>query len=1007
MPPPVKKEPESYYQLNRLHIVFACISIALLLALVSLFMNDYSREWKDYQNQFRTLDIEKTRVKYDAAENELNDNPEYKALEDKLNEAKKTFQTKCAYLKENEKEINGLKAASDLLNQKYKVKKAQFDAAKFRLEAALSHKAPDTSFTQKEYADLQKITQKLSQQLEDIEKKQKDKQESVDSCAADVKELQKQERVFTQKVTLLERKLNKVDPNNMNFINRVADIIRDLPVIDLSTPKNKIQQIVIKNITDDVNFSQVPKVDRCTSCHLGISNPDYKDFPQPFKTHPNLELFLSNNSAHPLEDMGCTVCHGGRGRGTSFIAAAHTPSSLKQKKEWEEKYHWEAIHHWDEPMLPAPYVEAGCFKCHSGQTSIKGAEQLNLGLQLIEKAGCYNCHTIEKYADWPKSGPDLSKVIAKVSKEFAYRWIEQPHSFRKDTWMPDFFHQSNNNDPESLARTEQEIHAIVEFLFAKSAVSAKDYKLDPIAVTGDKLNGEKLVSSLGCLACHTTAPLPKDTPLTDGNLRIQYGPTLSGLGSKTSKIWLYHWLKNPSLYHPNTRMPNMRLSDQETADITEFLIQGKTKNFDKIPIPAKNEKIIDEIVFDLLKKNASAREAKVKLKTMALNDKLVFAGEKLIAHYGCFACHHIDGFEKAKPIGTELTLEGNKPSDKLDFGFIHIDHSKANWFKQKLLSPRIFDRGKIKSADEKLIMPNFYFSKEEADAITTALLGFVDQKNVKNKMKPRTTDNLAREEGEKIIREFNCQACHIIEGEGGTIAKSIKEWLVKYDNRTDSEAEAVVKNFSPPNLIGEGKKVQTEWLFNFLHEPTTIRPWLKVRMPTFHLNAAHLNALVKYFNSLDGQDFPFPDKINTKLTDEEYTAAEKLFSNEYFGCAQCHIVGNKMPGGSPENWAPNFALAKTRLKPGWIMEWLKNPADLLPGTKMPTYFDPKNFDTSGPEDILNGDEHEQIRVLRNYLMTISDTPAAPATVPQPPKKDEATPATTPTPPATMNEGTQI
>ena len=42
-------------------------------------------------------------------------------------------------------------------------------------------------------------------------------------------------------------------------------------------------------------------------------------------------------------------------------------------------------------------------------------------------------------------------------------------------------------------------------------------------------------------------------------------------------------------------------------------------------------------------------------------------------------------------------------------------------------------------------------------------------------------------------------------------------------------------NFAPPILNGEGAKVQPDWLFSFLQAPTPIRPWLKIRMPTFHL----------------------------------------------------------------------------------------------------------------------------------------------------------------------------
>ena len=74
-------------------------------------------------------------------------------------------------------------------------------------------------------------------------------------------------------------------------------------------------------------------------------------------------------------------------------------------------------------------------------------------------------------------------------------------------------------------------------------------------------------------------------------------------------------------------------------------------------------------------------DAKAELAKMDLHAKEVYAGEKLIAHYGCFGCHAIPGFEDAKPIGTELTEEGSKAVHRLDFGFIHIPHTRQDWFR--------------------------------------------------------------------------------------------------------------------------------------------------------------------------------------------------------------------------------------------------------------------------------------------------------------------------------------
>jgi len=37
---------------------------------------------------------------------------------------------------------------------------------------------------------------------------------------------------------------------------------------------------------------------------------------------------------------------------------------------------------------------------------------------------------------------------------------------------------------------------------------------------------------------------------------------------------------------------------------------------------------------------------------------------------------------------------------------------------------------------------------------------------------------------------------------------------------------------------------------------------------------------------------------------------------------------------------------------------------------MPTYFDPEDFENSGPPNILGGDEKKQIKALKEYLLTI-------------------------------------
>jgi len=958
---------ERHYNINKLNAWFAITTILLLLSIIWMFMDDYSREWKGYQKEFRDLEIEKARVKLDTEENKLKKSDEYQALTTAIEQTKREVEEKCSQQEDVKIRLARLQAENDLLKHNLKIRSAERDAARFRYEEAID-KNHDADKAKGEFETIQQTVTTLKLQVEESDAKLNRESYSLSQCDQKLKDLKRQEIDLVRQVTVSHRKLRKIDPDQMNFPTYVANLIRDLPVIDFANPKYKIEQIVLKDITDSVNFMEVPKADRCITCHAGIANPDYKNAAQPFRTHPNLELYLGTNSPHPMEEFGCTVCHGGRGRGTDFVSAVHTPSTLEQEKEWEEKYHWHKFHHWETPMYPMTYVEAGCFKCHSGETVIKGAEKLNLGLHLVEKAGCYTCHNIEKYKDWPKPGPDLTHLASKISKDWAYRWIMAPKSFRHNTWMPSFYGQSNNDGPVFRKRSEQEIHAMVHYLFAKSQA----FQMESIPQRGDTKRGEEIVHSIGCMGCHNIQHEPMASVRTRQSLRREHGPNLTGLGTKATPAWLYNWLKDPNRYHPQTRMPNLRLTDQEAADVVAFLSEDKNNEFIQEPIPAVNEEIINNIVRDFMVKANTMVQTHAQMAQMSLDDKLLYVGEKLIGHYGCFSCHNIVGFEDFKPIGTELTEEGSKAVDRLDFGFIDIPHTKEAWFKQKLKDPRIFDKDKIKAPDEKLRMPNYNFTDEEAEAITTAILGFVKERPAPSKSKPRTAENLYIEEGQKLVREFNCQACHIMEGEGGAIQPMVTQWLITFDNRDESEAQAITTGFSPPNLIGEGKKVHADWLFNFLHQPETIRPWLKVRMPTYKFNAEHLNALVKYFSALDKQEFPFTEMMDTSLTPEEYEIGKKLFSDDYFGCAKCHIVGDKMPSGSPDSWAPNFALAKKRLKPQWISGWIKDPQSLLPGTKMPNFYDPQAFDGSGPEDILNGDENKQIEVLRNFLLTLAD-----------------------------------
>ena len=99
-------------------------------------------------------------------------------------------------------------------------------------------------------------------------------------------------------------------------------------------------------------------------------------------------------------------------------------------------------------------------------------------------------------------------------------------------------------------------------------------------------------------------------------------------------------------------------------------------------------------------------------------------GQRVIARYGCFSCHDIKGFETTQPIGVDLSEEGSKLVTRLDFAFVDIEHSKLEWFHQKLKDPRSFDQGRVLEPLEKLRMPDFHFSEVENERLQTAIMSF-------------------------------------------------------------------------------------------------------------------------------------------------------------------------------------------------------------------------------------------------------------------------------------------
>ena len=949
---------ERYWNIKFLNKWFAISSILFMGTFIWMFIDDNDDEFKVYQRNFRKMEAQNAESKLLQEIDRVRE--ERIVYEKKVLEAENNFDLKEFELLDYQLKLDTAKAKFYKANMNYLESKAIVEAKKYNYETQkLHYHGMEPLKIEQEYFELVASLNVLKLTKEDKESDVLEIEGKIKSLGDEKNNAQIALNQILKEVNIAQRKLNKLDRKKMTLANKIGDIFRDLPILDFLDPYYKVEQVVLPAIKYNVNFAQVPEVDRCTSCHLGINNPDYKDAPQPYTTHPNLDLYLSSSSPHSYEQFGCTSCHAGRGRGTSFTSATHTPSSPDQKKEWEEKYHWHEMHHWLKPMLPTKYTQASCFKCHSDQTSIKGAEKLSTGLQLINQQGCNNCHHIETHQPDRKIGPDLRKLDKKVTKDWAGKWIRNPQGFRHNTKMPAFFNQSNNSDSSSIKRNETEIAAIVEYLFPngdKKPTNQKKY-------IGNKENGEKLFGVVGCKGCHIIENNPNNiaTTANQENLFRQHGPNLIGLGSKTSAKWIYEWLKEPSDYWHETVMPSLRLSDQEAKDLTAYLYQFKNVEFENETSVKIDKRELDNITSSWLKKSFSVEQSNSKLSNMNFDEKLNFVADKSIRHYGCYTCHNIAGYEDDKPIGAELTYEGSKSTSKLDFGYRHdLDHKNYVWFYHKLKDPRQFDYGKTLAYEDKARMPNFYLNEEEIEAIVTAILGFNDDQIGKELLANSYIPDQQIYQGNKLIINNNCQGCHIIDGIGGHIS----------ENYSGSE-------YAPPNLNTEGSKVQPDWLFNWFHNPYKIRPNIQVRMPSFNMTDEEWNSVIKAFQHRDNDLLDFASDIKIDKLSNHFKAGKKL--HELGACNNCHFYGTQFPKQAAQTWAPNLALTKERFQPEWIIEWLRDPQKIMPGTKMPAPYlpDAEILNLPGAEQDwgkylvkFNGDQEAMLIGLRDYLYSI-------------------------------------
>lgn len=998
MPETPEKDPVVSQSLAGFFLVSALLLVASLgWALYDEFFG--LRPWKSYQRSFAerySRFLEKKIPRQAAAEKEIRASAEFQALDHKLKEVEDSVGPK---LQEIDRQAASTEKRLSKVTGEYTTLRAYVGSVIYRIEHTSS---PDHK------KSIENGLDKYKKGPFELELPTLDGGTKLQEVSWTFQELEEEfNRLRELKARLLAEKAAALQPVTESRKKRDTYLQERLGSLTADQLKGLLAKAQSSRLEiKQLNNSDAGIVDRCESCHLGIRDAvvlTRKDMggekdggSAAFTSHPEMELLRIHNP----ETFGCTPCHNGNGMQVQSVKAAHG-----QYKHWlwplysreTSEAGCQQCHARDMVMNHAPVLSLGkelfqwrgCVGCHrfegfdpepeellavqqqrqqlEGQRRStlleieRSTEEFNNPATADERARELRALIVRLpveisdidaeieqldyraknlLRDMKKVGPDLKEARVKLRPEWIPEWIKDPHAFRPTTRMPQF----------RLERDE--VKAIAGFIWQE----AIDAKL-PAQPRGDPVRGKESFESRGCMGCHAVG---------EGSNAVggTFGANLTRVGEKVNYDYLVRWIHNPrertrpycpyekrdlteadykkkglpyvfDLDHdlcPNdghplqveqmTVMPNLRLSWQESRDIASYLMTLKSEDAAYDPAPFLN------------------------------NPKLKDEGKRLVRQYGCAGCHEIAGLEEEGRIGTELTKEGSKPIDQIDFGLFKTEAKRHGWFnhkgffERKLEKPDLFDQGLVRKPEERLRMPNLHLKPEEKVALTTFLLGSVDSQVPPRYFYLPEDHRRDIQEGWWLVKKYNCQGCHQFDlGQ-----PSVMMTLARFQTPEGKEQ-------LPPRLLSEGARVNPEWLARFLANPAMserdtdrngIRPYLKARMPTFYLSPLEIRKLVRFFQALNSQPIPYiPPKLE-RLTNQEMTLARALFTSRAAPCLKCHATGD--PSHDRFATAPNFLLAPERLKPGWTRRWILDPAMIDPGTAMPSGL----FKREGPRWVFSG-----------------------------------------------------
>jgi mono/diheme cytochrome c family protein len=525
---------------------------------------------------------------------------------------------------------------------------------------------------------------------------------------------------------------------------------------------------------DQVWIPEMNVVDRCTTCHLGISKSGLADasVPQPFRAHPPIP--------HSIVNWGCVICHRGQGPATE-VAEAHKTTLA-----------------WEQPMLPARFIQGPCGSCHLADRP--ETPKLNRGRALIDRLQCTGCHRLQNIDRPAMLGPDLTNIGTKVSRAWIYKWLKDPRTIVDadgNTVTNGYLTEEEPRMP-FFKLSEDDLRALSGYLSTLSSHPMESSSINAAVVAKWEKNpetvsqGETRFRQMFCSTCHSLAVTRAgETKLIGGNI----GPELTKVGSKVNPEWLVGWLRNPAGYLPHTRMPRYGWTDEELYKVTRYI----------------RDQLVDP---DLLKGVPALEQA---------SPAEIKRGREIFLEKGCASCHVIEGVSPQKDFGPDLSALGAKNVSQLDFGQSKIPRTLVSYIQAKLTDPS--------SVNPAARMPKFNFAPGDLDAITTAVLSMTGPpatSALQHQVVPRDTPTFAAAGAfGEVYTRYRCYVCHKFNGYGGDLAPNLsyegsraqRAWLISFLKKPQTLRPTLVLRMPEFNMSDKEAATVADYLKMVLQHP--------------------------------------------------------------------------------------------------------------------------------------------------------------------------------------------